>query len=121
MKTNNFNMNNTENNKLIAEFMGGKYDSAFFNLTKNSMWLPIHGIVFFEHLKYDSSWDWLMPVIQKIDSYGYNVKISRISVNITKILTDEVIVGLVCGNIDKKINLCYNAVVQFIKWYNNQK
>jgi len=56
----------TENNKIIAAFMGlsyctkhqyeGWYKNAEFN----------ERICDFDGLKYHSSWDWLMPVVEKI-------------------------------------------------------
>jgi hypothetical protein len=115
-------MNTTENNKLIAEFM----------VLKEPYELPQHGIIrpngYFkteflaEELKYHKSWDWLIPVVQKIDEMGYNVHISRISCKITPILEDDnVITSFVCGDVDKKIELVYDTVVEFIKWYNKEQ
>lgn len=46
-------------NKLIAEFMG--VDQVDIDYAINE-----HG-----QLKYHLSWDWLMPVIEKIESLGY--------------------------------------------------
>jgi hypothetical protein len=49
-------MNNTEKNILIAEFMGVDEVDIDTWLENNS------------DLKYHNSWDWLMPVIKKLDS-----------------------------------------------------
>ena len=69
-------------NKLIAEFMGHKTDWGFKkdsilympqgegNSTNNSVVIP------YKKLRYHTSWDWLMPVLKKInlkmhpDTYG---------------------------------------------------
>ena len=63
-------------NKLIAEFMGLENqilstgnihswsDAPFFYITKNSKEEVMKGIV--KYSKYHKSWDWLMPVIEKI-------------------------------------------------------
>lgn len=65
-------MTTLEGNKLIADFMGAKYDKdTAFPIHPDDLWLPVHGIVTWAHdrgkrLKYDNSWEWLMPVIAKI-------------------------------------------------------
>ncbi len=48
-------MNTTENNKLIAEFMG-------VDQVDIDTWLETNS-----NLHYHTSWDWLMPVIKKIN------------------------------------------------------
>lgn len=61
-------MTTNKTNRLIAEFMGGLYgvDTKgrecidFFN------GVTLRNRIRIEHLRYHSSWDWLMPVIQKI-------------------------------------------------------
>lgn len=75
-----------ENNKLIAEFMG-KSGSVDFHDGKG--YIPIywynginggHKTPYKEdELEYHESWDWLMPVVEKIESldlseYGYTWK-----------------------------------------------
>ena len=44
-------METTENNKLITEFMDGKH--------------PLAKVTHEAHHNYDTSWDWLMPEVQK--------------------------------------------------------
>ena len=74
-----------------------------------------------ENLRYHSSWDWLMLVVEKIESKGYEVLIGRISCKVNKILyRDNPISSMVCGDISKKIQITYLAIVEFIKWYNKQ-
>ena len=96
-----------DNNKLIAEFMGGKY-AKDLNYAIGSMcvWLPDRGEKRVELLKYHKSWDWLMPVIETIlykkDAYAqkrHNVR--------------------TC--ISPNMQVTYKAAVEFIKWYNEQK
>jgi len=64
-----------EGNKIIAEFMGGKYDKdTTFPIHPDDIWLPVHGIVNATNIGYGrgrtilyhSSWDWLIPCIGKI-------------------------------------------------------
>ena len=60
-------MNTIEGNKLIAEFMGGKkfyftdeLDETWEGIKINNSPYPFH------KLEYHSSWNWLMPVVEKI-------------------------------------------------------
>ena len=98
-------------NKLIAEFMqkGSKgfgiydFDGCFYNLSE---------------LKFNCSWDWLMPVVEKIESYErYDVDIlqygTRISDN-----QKEIVNNIANTSFDTKIDHTYQAVVEFIKEYN---
>ena len=72
--------------------------------------------------KYHSDYNWSMAVVERIDEIGFDVQISRISVKISRILeNDKPIVSLVCGNISKKNELLFQAVVEFITWYNENK
>ena len=56
----------TENNKLIAEFMGmelGDDKTMYYDDAEN-----LHPPTPINELKFHSSWDWLMPVLKKINS-----------------------------------------------------
>jgi hypothetical protein len=92
-------------NILIAEFM---------NERKRNLELDEAAT----HYHYHKEWDWLMPVIQKIDTMGFDVKIGRISCSISRILEKEPIVSLVCGDISKKSELVFSTIVRFIEWFN---
>jgi hypothetical protein len=55
-----------KNNVLIAEFMGGQKvlsDKDIYNM-------PTHGNLCYQlkELQYHQSWDWLIPVVQKIEA-----------------------------------------------------
>lgn len=96
----------TQNNKLIAEFMGlHPYPNGdvFFGL-----WYDTIKLERFENLLYHTSWDWLMPVVGKIKDKCEELKIT---------LTSYLIAGLITVNIDT----VYKAVVEFINWYNQQQ
>ena len=92
-----------ENNKLIAEFMGlqfskGEYYRPLYN---SGDWVSEN------ELRYHDSWDWLMPVVEKIEDY--------LSDNVGKVgYFDD---GLTINDIEVR----YQAVVEFIKWYNDGK
>ena len=69
-------LNSREDNKLIAEFMGMKYsDEKSFN---NGEWT--HSIKSLS--KFETSWDWLMPVVEKISdakSWSINATLEWLS------------------------------------------
>ena len=123
--------NTTENNKLIAEFMGieerdmvflfpvnlGKLfyspNSCYNSKDEDCFELELAG------LNYHNSWDWLMRVVEKI---GYKAYVS-IETRGTRInLKDEIIADIVGrGHKPTMIDNTYQAVVLFIKWYNKNK
>ncbi len=62
-------------------------------------------------LKYDHSWDWLMPVVEKIEETApTNVK----EINSKGLMIFEI--GLFAG-----IETVYQSVLEYIKWYNENK
>tara|TARA_R110000851_G_scaffold41093_8_gene103395 strand:- start:1042 stop:1392 length:351 start_codon:yes stop_codon:yes gene_type:complete len=60
-------MKTIENNKLIAKFMG---DDFHERSTTSISSMQVKYVPHLSELKYHSSWDWLIPVIKKIDSYA---------------------------------------------------
>ena len=93
-----------ENNKLIAEFMGLNIDRGVQS-------------DYMEHeLKYNESWNWLMPVVQKIESLGYVFTIPG-----GKAEYGEMISETRCFIAEDKISSTYQAVLEFIKTYNNEE
>lgn len=72
-------------------------------------------------LQYHSSWDWLMPVVEKIESdERYDVNILQYG---TCIFDNqrEIVNNIANISFDKKIDHTYDAVVHFIKDYNKKK
>jgi hypothetical protein len=88
-------------NRMIDAFMGHKVPH----------WYP----------KYDTSWDWLMPVVEKIEGMGFSVKIQRLKTSIHPLCEDKELFGIVCGDVSKKLEITYDTIVQFIEFYNEQK
>ena len=62
-----------ENNKLIAEFMG-----VVFHDDENQYYSS-DGICIGMSLQYQTSWDWLMPVIEKIGTHTLSYTIEMLS------------------------------------------
>jgi hypothetical protein len=104
-----------EKNRMIAEFMGKEWHKSFF---KDVCIINPSNISYQFHI----SWDWLMPVVEKIESLEYSVEknLQRIDGDfqclITKgndILFQEFAV--------KSIEAMHYVVVEFINFYNEQK
>lgn len=114
-------MKTIENNRLIAEFMG-------FEMTHKINYIPSKYpdcIKNHEHLKVDnednlpfhSDWNWLMLVVEKIESIGHKVVITNHICRIEILLMDDIVVS----EDMPKIKAVYNACILFIKWYNKNK
>ena len=106
------------NNKMIAEFMNHSHPFLPSKSTINYL---------AEDLDYDNDWNWLMPVVEKIESFQdgedgdsmrghlYNFRIEQHFVYILDGESMDVIIEM---NGDNKLDATYNAVVEFIKQYN---
>ena len=151
-----------EGNKLIAEFMGDfKLVKEFKpepDIDVTYQWLKTSNKSFgydttewrdystdkeySDQVCYNSSWDWLMPVVEKVES----LELGDITIHSAKYGDDiyfncsvEIeIISSVCNihlygdmrvykdliyihDEDTKIKATYKAVIEFIKWYNEQK
>ena len=91
-----------DNNKLIAEFTGR--DKAYDERDRI--------------YHYHESWDWLMPVIKKIESMGFYVSIMKSNITCCK----DGGISPVFEEYDykDKLETTWLAVTAFIKWYNKQ-
>lgn len=124
-------MNTVENNRLIAEFMGWKEQT---NPTKRwfGHWFDPNGRRQSE-LFFDFSWDDLMPVVEKIENlrlltdkvatfsvviYPYHVRIQQHPQHALA-FEDEFVFRLIEKDGKSKIYAVYQAVIKFIKWYND--
>lgn len=157
-----------QDNKLIAEFIGLKdckvmnekgkqydyYLTEQFELIKEvettieSNWCEIleeQDYCFIEEMKFHTSYDWLMPVVDKIESIECvhivaiqnkycHILISESPKQITHTIeSSEVVtesmnipdrpecVKMYTKQKDTKLEAVYHCVVEFIKWYNKQK
>ena len=115
-----------EGNKLIAEFMelkptewGGMYSVSQDHCTcrESTPEKALNG--FASIAKYHESWDWLMPAVEKIENLEteYSVTISKHTCEIHNILVKDIDVNIYKVE-DSKNKATYIAIVEFIKWYN---
>lgn len=103
-----------DNNELIAEFMGGKWETiSWGGVPTPAFHFPDWHItdwpttIHAETFQYHTSWDWLMPVVKKIgDLYPFDFG-SR-----------HEITRLHSLSLFASIEKVYAAVVEFIRWYN---
>lgn len=101
------------NNKLIAEFMGGY--TPYERFGDSTEYYYRGDYVTLENMKFQTSWDWLMPVVEKIESLGYVFTIQG-----GKAEYGEMISEARCFIAKDKLSSTYQAVVEFIKLYNNE-
>jgi hypothetical protein len=107
-----------ENNKLIAEFLGytqphPDYPGATYWYKKDESPLTL--------LSFDSDWNWLMEVVDKIENLDFIFSIHHEVVNIFNGETKENGIYSETFQGSTKLITTYNACVEFIKWYNGQK
>src|SRR5574344_1719127 len=113
-----------DGNKLIAVFMEYKFDGIEFIIPEHAIIIPfdcqpkkstsLHcfttTIYKPKNLKFHSSWDWLVPVVEKIlgtenNSSDWEKHYTQIHDSLWSINIESV----------------WLSVVEFIKWYNKQK
>jgi hypothetical protein len=103
-----------EESKLIAAFMGRELH------TDDISWFD----EYYKPLRYED-WNSLMPVIEKIESLYYIVRIHQnICIIKSSILGSKTVVTKQISNYSEentKFSNTYKAVVEFINWYNKNK
>ena len=121
-----------EQNKLIARFMGYEIPKQTH---RKLNWIIYNGV--FQAMQFHSSWDWLMPVIEKIENLEvkgleedkefiqqFTVEISNGQCVIHRDFspqywgTEEDFLELYDCNNTSKIESTFSAVVKFIEWLN---
>ena len=101
-------------NRLIAEFMGFKEHkgSYYLPLYNSGDWVPD------VELDYHNSWDWLMPIVEKIESLrDENGNAYRFTIDMGNAQIEGTNIEIVGGSC--KLHTTYQAVVEFIKNQNN--
>ena len=118
-------MTTLEGNKLIAEFMELKYDpdkkdgAPFYKETSKDGWESKS----YYNPRYHTSWDWLMPVVEKIEKMGYGFHKDPFDLNIVEYISgdENQVVAYQNNPDDSLIYKWHYVVVQFIQWYNQNK
>lgn len=106
-------MTTQEGNKLIAEYEG------YIPCEKPSI-LDYVGLEISIHaLRYETDWEQLMPIVEKIEEAGYFVMINRWTSVYTGSDSERIMVTSIIGN--AKIRNTWLAVVEFIKWHNDKQ
>lgn len=123
-----------EFNRLIAEFMGFKWKS--FNGKYNVFIVPDGEELKYKAfnlggywMPYHTSWDWLMPVVEKIESindphhghFGVHISSNNCIIQGTnfrssKIAKPPIYFSYRCS--ETKIQSTWLSVISFIKWHN---
>jgi hypothetical protein len=105
---------NTENNKLIAEFLSFELQQDCSYQTKpNDSWGSKVDL-----LHFDTDWNWLAQVVDKIEGLGYWTRILSATNNgvyIGELNSPDFIIE--SDGLTKK-QAVYSACIEFIKWYN---
>lgn len=115
-----------ESNRLIADFMGLKptkfgtnyqwSDSPHFFVNHDTHEKVMESIA--NYSKYDTSWDWLIPVVEKIESISGQFWIGKYSTSVTSENVRDWEIS--SGKGLTKIQSVYVCAVRFITWYNEQ-
>ena len=108
-----------ENNKLIAEFM--ELPTEVFNSGNlNYYFKEFNSGTWYEEqeLSYNISWDWLMPVVDKIESFrDSNGNAYRFTIDMCNAQIEGTTIEILGDAY--KLDATYKAIVQFIKNYKN--
>lgn len=116
-----------ESNKLIAKFMNEEYRNGTVIRYSDTARCRVNPKGEVGHpIKYDASWDWLMPVVENIESVVFAPEEADIFIGYKactiEYMNEDLDIDLnIQGKAGKtKLEGVYNLVVQFIEWYNSQ-
>ncbi len=130
----------TAGNKLIAVFMGGKLEmkdtrniglelcTDVSHLIYGDIWTKTgNNWIIIEKLKYHSSWELLMPVVEKIGELMKETWVKMYSEKGIYECTIDYLDNpkedslIFISNNYSLIEVTYKAVIKFIEWYNSQQ
>jgi adenosine deaminase len=109
-----------ETNKLIIEFLGYEFYKGYYihpdsEKPSEMLWLP--------DLHYHDDWEWLMNVVGKIEyEHGFLIRIEGFVCEITSSSNENPRKKpfQIKKHSSTKMLATYEAVVEFIKWYNKE-
>ncbi len=93
-----------EYNKMCAEFLGWKKNNHSFIFDESECMLCLSN-VFIEDLKFHSDWNWIMEVVERIESKGYDVFSGQ---------SDMEIESNKCATLKES---AVQLIWQFLNWY----
>lgn len=116
-----------ENNELIAKFMGAEFIHDDPKDHPDGYYMLEGEYFMVEDFGFHESWDWLMPVVEKIENltdeennYLFSFDCGRDFCVVN--FNDLTRKSIVCKSVYKdKMGSIWKAVVEFIKWYNNER
>ena len=114
-----------DGNVILAKIMGGHYrhkygfgDQMGYEFTNDPYaQLDKHNTASWyspKALKFHSSWDWLMPIVENIEKGNYGIKQCRKVVEIYFDDTKEVIIKV---KEKSRIESLWKAIIEFYNWY----
>jgi len=132
---------NTNDKMLLADFLGFEPTELGWYDANEVLKLPNSDGNTFDNLLFAESWDWLMPVVEKIETTVYQFRIDLNELTEKRELTQSTVApfdfydhdtkewvyklelertGISFGGerFKTKIEAYYVATVEFIKWYN---
>lgn len=122
-------MTTLEKNKVIATFMGAREDDfdewgIGWSFPQKEWYMPRQAPNA-DELRYHDSWDWLMPVVEKIEGMDLSVSITPTEIEIR----DHKGIYKECIQVDRwrrsastrKLEAVYRSVYVFLRWYNRRK
>lgn len=100
--------------ELIAEFMGLPLTKKEVKFTGGFKAVP------FQTWRYDTSWDWLMPVVEKITRLQEpRLPLNGVAKSVWPLIQQRR--RMRKGLLNTNIRMAHKGVVEFIEWYNQQK
>lgn len=123
-------------NILIAEFMGFKFvhnnpnpialnEPLHTNANQHPIYMQGYSIA---TAQFECNWQWLMYVVEKIESLGYYTRISGCAQSICHYFWIEECDtfgdqkwGYNGAKNESKVITTWKGILEFIKWYNSQK
>ena len=115
-------MNTEQAERLLAEFMGGVYKISPVTLKddKDFIWIGNNRYSFSEKflhhpIQYATSYEWIMPVVERIEGMGYSVTIEGNTCEIYWLNWSTS-----ASNPSSKLTAIFKACVAFVEWYKNQ-